>query len=94
MSEYSMVYCSIRILHSGPEAQNDGDSRNHGLWDPCACVVFRAPIFLCPKATSEISPQTGLGRSCFFEVLDRTLAKELRDTQKDRLLCVQNAVCA
>ena len=32
----------MRILDSCWKARDEADTRNHGLWDPSACVVFRA----------------------------------------------------
>ena len=36
----------IRILESGSKAQDKGDSRNHGLWDPSADVVVFQDVLL------------------------------------------------
>ena len=36
----------IGILQPRSKAHDKGDSRNHGLQDPCVCVVFLAPMLL------------------------------------------------
>ena len=36
-------HIDIRISHFGCEAQNNGDTRNHDLWDPHIYVAFWGP---------------------------------------------------
>ena len=31
---------NVRILHSDSQAQDKGDCRNHGLWDPYVSLVL------------------------------------------------------
>ena len=38
---YGIEY--MRISNSGPKVQYKGDTRNHGVRDPCVYVVFWAP---------------------------------------------------
>ena len=37
------IHLNIRTLHSGTRAQDNGDSRNHGLQDPFVYAVFWTP---------------------------------------------------
>ena len=37
-------HMNMRILHSGSKAQDKGDSRNRGLWDPCVSGSFFGPL--------------------------------------------------
>ena len=39
-------HINIRIRHSGSKAQYQGDTGNHGLWDPYVYVVFYRPYYL------------------------------------------------
>ena len=36
-------HINLRILDSGSQAQDKGDSRNPGLWDSRVCVCFFGP---------------------------------------------------
>ena len=40
-SIYEKDRINMRISHSASKAPNKGDTRNHGLKDPCVSVVFR-----------------------------------------------------
>ena len=49
-------HTNIRILHSDSKAQDQWNSSNHGLYDPCVYVGFGAPNFgetSCLRAPSS-----------------------------------------
>ena len=41
-------HINIRILHSGSKTQDKGDSRNHGLKDPCTIDQILYTIYYMP----------------------------------------------
>ena len=46
---------SIRILQSGPKAQDKGDSRNHGLYDASVSVLMYACMYFCTHVWNVLS---------------------------------------